>query len=123
MKNLTTIGRIMFAIPFLAFGLMHLMNADSMSGMVPSYVPGGIFWIFFTGAAQVAAAISIISGRMIKISTLLLGILLLVYVITLHVPGLSSPDQNMKMMAMSGMLKDFGLAGAALMISGQHWGD
>lgn len=121
MKNLSNIGRMIFAIPFLAFGLMHLLNADSMAGMVPSYVPGGVLWIYLTGLSLVAAAVSIITQKMIKIATLLLGILLVVFVLTLHLPGLSSPDQNMKMMSMSGLLKDLGLAGAAFMISGQYW--
>lgn len=121
MKNLSNIGRMMFAIPFLAFGVMHLLNADAMAGMVPSYVPGGVIWIYLTGLALVAAAVSIISKKMIKIATLLLGILMVIFVLTLHLPGLSSPDQNMKMMSMSGVLKDLGLAGAAFMIAGQHW--
>jgi uncharacterized membrane protein len=121
MKNLTNIGRIVFAVPFLAFGLMHLMNADAMSGMVPAFVPGGVVWIYITGLSLVAAAVSIISKKMIKMATLLLGVLLVVFVLTIHLPGLGSPDQNMKMMSMSGVLKDLGLAGAAFMISGQHW--
>ncbi|MES2779054.1 MAG: DoxX family protein [Bacteroidota bacterium] len=121
MKNLSNIGRIMFAVPFLVFGLMHLMSASQMAGLVPSFIPGGVFWVYLTGLAQVLAAISIMSKKIIKIATLLLGILLMIYVLTIHLPGLGSEDQMMKMMAMSGLLKDFGLAGAAFMISGQHW--
>ena len=38
----TTIARIIFAIPFLIFGLNHFMKADMMAGMVPSFLPGGV---------------------------------------------------------------------------------
>lgn len=39
----TTIARIIFAIPFAIFGIMHLTNADKMAGYVP--IPGGAFWV------------------------------------------------------------------------------
>jgi putative oxidoreductase len=120
MKNLSNIGRIIYAIPFLVFGVMHLMNANGMAGMVPSLFPGGVIWIYITGLCMIAAAISIITKKMIGLATLLLGILLLIYVLTIHVPGLSSPDEMTKMMSMSGLLKDLGLAGAAFMISGLY---
>lgn len=64
MQMLTsTVARILFALPFLVFGLMHFVGADSMAGMVP--VPGGVFWVYLTGVAMVAAAVAIISARMV----------------------------------------------------------
>ena len=46
------VARVVFAIPFLGFGIGHLMNASMMSGMVP--IPGGILWIYVTGVALLA---------------------------------------------------------------------
>ncbi len=68
MNNLKNVGRIVFAIPFAIFGLMHLMMANNMAGMVPTYVPGGVFWVYLTGLALVAATISIISKKQILLS-------------------------------------------------------
>ena len=65
MKNLDTIGRYVFTIPFVVFGLMHLMSANDMAGMVPSWVPGGIFWVYVLGLAQIAAAVSFIIKKYI----------------------------------------------------------
>lgn len=36
-------ARIIYAIPFAIFGLMHFMKGGDMAGMVPSFIPGGIF--------------------------------------------------------------------------------
>ncbi len=58
----TTVARFMFAIPFGIFGIMHLMNAEAMSGMVPSYLPG-TFIVYLTGVALIAATVSIIFKR------------------------------------------------------------
>ncbi|HEY5039587.1 MAG TPA: DoxX family protein, partial [bacterium] len=63
MNKLTgMLGRVMYAFPFLGFGAGHLMNAGQMGGMVPAFIPGGIFWIYFTGVAMILAALAIITG-------------------------------------------------------------
>lgn len=117
MKNLGMFGKILYCVPFLAFGIFHLTGADKMAGMVPSYMPGGVLWIYITGLAQLLAVVSILSGKQTKLATMLLAVMLIVFVLTLHLPGLSNPDQMMQQMAMGGVLKDLGLAGAALMLS------
>lgn len=115
MKNLGMIGKILFCIPFLAFGIMHLMSGNQMAGMVPAYFPGGVVWIYITGLAEILAAVSILTGKQTKLATMLLGVMLIIFVLTIHLPGMSDPATQQ--MAMSGLLKDLGLAGAALMMS------
>lgn len=118
MKNLLTIGRIVFAIPFAVFGLNHFIYAGMMAGMVPSFIPGGVFWIYLTGLALIAAAVSIITKKLIVPACLLLGIMLLIFVLTIHLPGLSNPQ--MAQMAMASLLKDVSLAGAAFFLAGYY---
>jgi len=114
MNNLKNVGRIMFAVPFAMFGIMHILMPNNMTGIVPSWVPGGVFWVYVTGMALVAAAISIIAKKQIYLASVLLAVLLGVFVITIHIPALLGGDQ----MAMGGMLKDISLAGGALLIAG-----
>lgn len=120
MNTLTKIGRIVYAIPFLVFGMMHLMKADAMAGMIPSFIPGGILWVYLTGLALIAAAVSIFIQKQIRLACLMLAGMLMVFILTLHIPGVMSGDQMMMQMAMSGMLKDLALAGGALVIAGLY---
>lgn len=115
MKNLGMLGKILFCIPFLAFGIMHLMSGSQMAGMVPSYFPGGVAWIYITGLAQILAVVSILSGKQAKLASTLLAVMLLIFVLTVHLPSVMDPVTQQ--MAMSGLLKDLGLAGAALMLA------
>jgi uncharacterized membrane protein len=110
------VARVLFAVPFFMFGVNHFLYANMMAGMVPAYIPGGIFWIYFTGAALIAAAVSIVTKIQGKLAMYLLALLLLIFVVTLHVPGLSNPQ--MKMMSMMALLKDLGLMGGALLLAG-----
>ena len=114
MDNLKNIGRIVFAVPFAIFGMMHFMAAGDMAGMVPSWVPGGVFWVYLTGLALIAAAVSLIIKKKVFLAAELLALLLIVFVLTIHLPALLGGD----MMAMANLLKDMSLAGGALLIAG-----
>ncbi|MDH3648156.1 MAG: hypothetical protein OEQ53_00645 [Saprospiraceae bacterium] len=115
MKSIVGLGKYIFAIPFLIFGIMHFMNADAMAGMAP----GGAIMVYITGVALVAAAISIFIGKLDKLACVLLAVMLLLFVILLHAQGLGSEDEMQMQMSMSNMLKDLGLAGGALLCAGQ----
>ena len=108
----TTLGRLLFAIPFGVFGIFHFLNANMMKDWVP--IPPQIVWIYVTGAALIAASISMLINKKAKLASLLLGAMLLIFVLTLHLPGALGGDQ----MSMTNLLKDLALSGAAFMYSG-----
>ena len=111
----TTVARLLYAIPMALFGIFHFMNGADMAGMVPSFIPGGVFWVYLTGLALVLAAVSIIIQKKARLACLLLALLLIIFVLTMHVPGLSGENAQM---AMPMLLKDTALAGAALAFAG-----
>jgi len=116
MKKLTTIGRILFAIPFALFGINHFLMLDYYLGMLTSFVPLGAYTIILTGIMLIAASISIITKILLKFSTLMLAFLLFVFIITIHIPHLISDAD--KTITIIGLLKDISLMGGSLMISG-----
>lgn len=105
--------RVMFALPFLIFGFFHFLNADKMQGYVPSYFGSGIVWIYITGLAFILAAIALIINKYAKPAGYLLGLMLLVFIVTIHIPGVIRGDQ----MSMQAFLKDFALMSAAMFIA------
>jgi uncharacterized membrane protein YphA (DoxX/SURF4 family) len=116
MKRLTTIGRILFAIPFALFGINHFLMLDYYLGMLTSFVPLGAYTIILTGIMMIAASISIITKILVKFSTLLLAFLLFIFIVTIHIPHLfADADKTISIIA---LLKDISLMGGSLMISG-----
>jgi uncharacterized membrane protein len=126
MNKLTNFAaRFLISVPLLVFGLGHLAKAQQMAGMVPSYVPGGVFWIYFTGLALLLAAVAFISGKQRRLAGYLAALLLLVFVVTIQLPGMTKvvdPSDAVggayKMAAFAGFFKDLGLVGASLLIAG-----
>jgi uncharacterized membrane protein len=74
------------------FGVSHFTQAEKMAGMVP--VPGGVFWVYFTGVAMLAAAVGIITNF-----------------------NMRAQNEAQRMMPMISFLKDLGLAGGAWAIA------
>ena len=126
MKYLTTIGRIIFALPFGIMGLNHFLMQSYYVGMMSTFIPGGGYTILLTGLALIAACISIIAKKYIQLSCLFLALLLLLFILTIHIPGLfdSTPITILKMdtkvstLAFIELMKDLSLMGGALMIAG-----
>ena len=109
----SNIGRYLFALPFGVFGLLHFVNAGQMAGMVP--IPGGVFWVYLTGVAMLAACVSLIVGKMARLAAILLGVMLLVFVLSIHLPAVIGGEMQS---SMPSLLKDLALAGGAWFIAG-----
>ncbi len=110
MNAIIKLGKYFFLLPFLAFGVMHLASADSMSGMVPAYMPGGVLWVYISGIGMALFAVSILIGKYDKLAAILAVVLLLLYIVIVHIPSMATNQ-----MAMVSILKDLGLCGACLM--------
>jgi putative oxidoreductase len=116
MKNITNIGRILFALPFAVFGINHFIMMDYYLGMITSFIPLGAYTIILTGLMLIAVSISIIIKKFIRLSTIILSILLFLFIATIHIPNLINGDsQTITLIA---MLKDISLMGGSLMIAG-----
>jgi len=109
-NSISVVARIVYGVPFAIFGLFHFMNGQAMAGMVP--IPGGIFWIYLTGLALIAAAVSIITKKYARQASILLAVMIAIFALTIHLPGVFNPDTMA--MSMSNFLKDIALAAAAL---------
>ena len=114
MKNLALIGRILFALPFGIMGLNHFLMKDYFLGMMTSFIPGGAYTILLTGFLLILASICIILNKFVKTVCYSIAGLLFIFIITIHIPGLSSVDWQI---ALIELLKDTGLMGGAIMIA------
>lgn len=92
------------------------MNAEMMVSMAPF---GGIAIVYLTGIALVVVGVSILlTGKMDKLASALLDLMLLIFAFTVWMPAMNATaDEAAGGTAMSNMMKDIALAGAAWMYS------
>ncbi len=106
MNAILNLGRYLFALPFAVFGVMHFTAASDMAAMAP----GGEVMVYITGVAHLAAAVSMLIGKLDKLASVLLALMLLIFAFAVHAPAMSENPAEM-----GNILKNIALAGGALM--------
>ena len=108
----------LLAIVMIAFGIYHLMRPQNMVVFVPAFLPGGIFWVYIVGVAFILAGVSFITNVQVRLAGYLLFFLLMVFVLTIHLPNyLNSGDKDLQQLALINLLKDTAIAAFALHIA------
>jgi len=117
-QTISRIAIIILAIVLAVFGIYHFLYPESMLVYVPSFLPGGIVWVYIVGVAFLLAALAFFTHKMIKITGYLLALLLIIFVLTIHLPNyLHSGDLELKQGAFVNLLKDTAIAAFALYIA------
>jgi uncharacterized membrane protein YphA (DoxX/SURF4 family) len=79
-------GSILFSIPIITFGLLHLQHAKDVSTLVPSWVSHPIFWTYLAGIGLMGSGISIILTIKPGFIAALLGAMIFIWFVILHIP-------------------------------------
>ena len=86
LNKFTGSGPYLFAISSIVFGIDHFLVLAVIASLVPSWLPGGLFWAYLTGAAFITAGISIATRWMDRWGAALLGLMFLLWFLILHSP-------------------------------------
>ena len=125
MKQYHVISRVaiyLLSIVLFAFGVFHFIHPHDLLVYVPNFMPGGIIWVYFVGAAFILVALSFLTNKLVKFAGYVLAVLLIIFILSIHIPNyLNAGDKEMKQMALINLLKDTAIAAFALHIAaGAH---
>ena len=87
LNKIVALTHVCFAVPLAVFGAEHFSLGNSMIGLVPSYMPWRLFWIYFVGVVLIIASLSIATRILVRWSGLLFGIMMFLFVAMIHFPG------------------------------------
>src|SRR5262245_828318 len=94
LDKIVALSNLCFAIPLAVFGALHLFGPQFVKDLVPRYMPGRMFWVYFVGCALIAASLSIATKIAVRWSGLLVGIMMFMFVAMLYLPGeLAHPNR------------------------------
>ena len=88
------LGRYLFAITLTVFGVQHLLYARFVATIVPSWIPGRLFWAYAVGVVFIAATLSLVTNIKARLAATLLGIMFFTWVFILHLPRVVSSSHN-----------------------------
>jgi uncharacterized membrane protein len=116
LDKIVALSNLCFAIPLAVFGALHLSAVEFVKPLVPSYMPWRLFWAYFVGFALLAASLSIATKIQVRWSGLLFGVMMFLFVATLHFPGaLASPRDRF---AWTIVIREMSFAGGGWILAG-----
>jgi uncharacterized membrane protein len=106
---------VFLAAPIAVFGTEHFTATKILAGMVPHWIPGHLFWALFVGACLIGAALSIVAGKYAGIAAALLGLMILLFVLLIHIPGIANTPASRLLWVVA--LRDLAFSGGAFSVA------
>jgi uncharacterized membrane protein YphA (DoxX/SURF4 family) len=107
-------GPYLFGISLIVFGYDHFRVISLIAGLVPAWIPGsGKFWAYVTGTALVASGVGIVTGVLARWGAFLIGVMFLMYFLTLHLPRILTYPRSHNPAELSSAFIALGMCGAS----------
>lgn len=114
--KLFALAPVFEAVPLAIFAAEHLLAAHDLMPIVPKWLPWHLFWVYFFGVALLAAAISFILWRCVRVSALLLALFFLIVVAIVDLPNLSTQAHDRLFWTLT--VRELCFAGGAMTLAG-----
>ena len=110
-------GRVFFSITMAVFGYGHFLYPDSVSGLVPTWIPGAYFWTYFAALALIGSGLGIIFKIRIQWVATLTGIMIFIWFIVLHIPRAIADPYGQNGNELTSVFEALAFSGIAFMIA------
>lgn len=117
--RLIVLGPVFEAVALAIFAAEHFTAARDLMPLVPRWLPGPLFWVYFVGACLLAAAISFIAWSCVPWSAALLALLFLIIVATIDLPNLPKGGHDRFFWILT--VRETCFAGGAMVLAGSMW--
>lgn len=116
MDAVLVVGRVLFALIFVASGINHITKAEHMTGYAQfKKVPAAKASVILSGVLFLLAAASLILGVYADLGALVLAVLLVIMAVMFH-NFWTQTDPQQKQMEQIAFFKNISMAGGALVM-------
>lgn len=103
---------LFLAVPLAVFGTEHFTAAKFIARLVPSWIPGHLFWVLCVGTCLISAALSIMLRIYAWLSAGLFALMLLIFEMLIHIPNIVGSGGTRLFWAIA--LRDLAFSGGVL---------
>ncbi|MBS1976192.1 MAG: hypothetical protein JST46_02400 [Bacteroidetes bacterium] len=119
-KFLSSTGSILFSLTIVSFAVDHYLYAAQAADYVPSWIPWHLFWMYFCGAALLAAGVAPIIKIRSRLASTLLGSMIFTWFAILHVPRIVVSPRLYLASEIASALLALAYSGIAFMMAGDE---
>ena len=116
-RVLVPVGRFFYSIMLVIFGIEHFLFAEGIKTLVPSWIPGDLFWTYFAAVALTGAGLAIIFRVKVKLVAILTGIMVFIWFLILHIPRAVVAPVTDNGNELSSVFEALGVSGIAFVIA------
>jgi uncharacterized membrane protein YphA (DoxX/SURF4 family) len=84
--KLIPLGSLFFCITIATYGCFHFAYPEGVISLFPRWIPYPMFWTYFVGVLLVLGGLAIAFHVKLRLSGILMGSLLLMFLIVIHIP-------------------------------------
>jgi uncharacterized membrane protein len=85
-NNGLRIARVLYGLSLVFFGVAHFIDVKDTLSLIPDWLPGHLFWAYFTGCAFVAAGIAMLIGHCARLAATLSALQIALFLLLVWIP-------------------------------------
>jgi uncharacterized membrane protein YphA (DoxX/SURF4 family) len=117
LEALMPLGRFFLPIAVAVFGIDRFLYTDFVASLVPKWIPGALFWTYFTGVTLIAAGVGMILGIRARLASLMLGIMIFLRFLILHIPRAIADPHSLKGNQWTSVCEALAFSGIAFLLA------
>ncbi len=122
LEKLIPFGEFFFSITMVAFGIAHFVYVDFVKALVPSWILGEVFWTYLAGVALIGSGVSFTFKIKLKEVALLYGVMVFLWLITLHIPRAFADPFGEKGNEVTSVFQALAFSGIGFVMAGRKFG-
>ena len=84
MEKIVPVGSIFIGAFLLICGVQHFILTEYCQSLVPTWIPGSLFWTYFAGVALITCGIGLMWWRVRKVAAFCSGLMVFIWMLILH---------------------------------------
>ena len=109
-------GRLCLGTFMILAGIQHFMFVKFVALLLPAFIPGAVFWVYFAGVALIAGGVGLITPLLPRLAALLSGVMIFSWVFLVHLPLVIKHPQDPGQV--SAIFEALAFSGVAFLIAG-----
>jgi len=93
-SNGLRVARTLYGLSLIFFGAAHFIDVKDTLSLIPNWLPGHLFWAYFTGCAFIAAGVATLTGLWARLAVTLSVLQLMLFLVLVWLPIVATGSKD-----------------------------